>query len=90
MLSGLIAEYHTRTQGCRFAPTTGLKLANAFGVDESRVRALSLTHSLSLFEFGVNSRISMSLYAQPRRRTVFEVELVQFIDCLQRPLLDER
>ena len=29
-------NYHLyfRTQGCRYAPTTGLKLANAFGVIE--------------------------------------------------------
>jgi predicted outer membrane lipoprotein len=28
----LIWEFIGRTQGCRFAPTAGLKLANAFGV----------------------------------------------------------
>jgi len=32
MLSGFEVFFFRRSQGCRYAPTVGLKLANAFGV----------------------------------------------------------
>src|SRR5215213_11571295 len=34
--------FQSRTHGCRYAPTAGLKLANAFGVNSNRGTTLSL------------------------------------------------
>jgi hypothetical protein len=46
-LSAFLFLYQSRTQGCRYAPTAGLKLANAFGVNAP---GLKLANA-----FGVNS-----------------------------------
>jgi hypothetical protein len=54
----LIWEFIGRTQGCRFAPTAGLKLANTFGVFEPK-----LANAFGVFEpklanvFGVRPKL---------------------------------